>query len=49
MGHILLSPQTDKNVQLCGMKGPLTATFARRGSWHRARLGPGAAAPSLMI
>lgn len=27
MSHIPLSPRTDKNVQMCGMKGPLTATW----------------------
>ncbi|MBK8082823.1 MAG: hypothetical protein IPK28_02760 [Devosia sp.] len=48
MGHIPLSPQTDKNVQLCGMKGPLTATWLDEGlgielDWDRVLL------PSLMI
>ncbi|MDB5539590.1 MAG: hypothetical protein JWQ89_1317, partial [Devosia sp.] len=48
MGHIPLSPRTDKNVQLCGMRGPMVATWLDEGmgielDWDRRLL------PSLMI
>jgi hypothetical protein len=48
MSHVPLSPRTDKNVMLCGMKGPLTATWLDEGAgivldWDRALI------PSLMI
>lgn len=48
MGHVPLSPRTDKNVQLCGMKGPMVATWLDEGAgieldWDRSLL------PSLMI
>jgi hypothetical protein len=48
MGHVPLSPRTDKNILLCGMKGPLTATWLDEGKgivldWDRALL------PSLMF
>lgn len=48
MGHIPLSPRTDANVQLCGMRGPLRATWLDEGAaivldWDRALL------PSLQI
>jgi hypothetical protein len=32
MGYIPLSPRTDKNVMLCGMKGPMTATWLDEGA-----------------
>jgi hypothetical protein len=48
MSHVPLSPRTDKNVMLCGMKGPLTATWLDEGvaielDWDRKIV------PSLMI
>ena len=48
LSHVPLSPRTDLNAQLCGMRGPLTATFLDEGAgleldWDRALL------PSLQI
>lgn len=48
MVHVPMAPATDKNVQLCGMRGPLVATwldedFAIELDWDRTLL------PSLMI
>ena len=43
MSHIPLSPRTDKNVQLCGMRGPLVAAWLDEGmsielDWDRSLL-----------
>jgi hypothetical protein len=48
MSHVPLAPQTDLNVQLCGMRGPLTATYLDEDAcltidWDRSLL------PSLQI
>jgi hypothetical protein len=48
MSHIPLSPRTDKNVQLCGVTGPLNGTYLDEGvgfelDWDRDLL------PTLMI
>jgi hypothetical protein len=48
MSHIPLSPRTDRNVQLCGAKSPLTGTYLDEGAgfeldWDRELL------PTLMI
>jgi hypothetical protein len=48
MGRVPLSPRADRVVQLCGMRGPLRATFAGEGAgllidWDRGLL------PSLQI
>ncbi len=48
MSHLPLSPRTDKNVQLCGVTGPVIGTYLDEGAgfeldWDHALL------PSLMI
>lgn len=48
MSHLPLSPKTDRNVQLCGVRGPVTAVWLDEGSgitldWDRTLM------PSLML
>ena len=48
MSHVPLSPRTDKNIMMCGMKGPLQAVWLDEGAgieldWDRALV------PSLMF
>lgn len=48
MGHVPLSPRTDKNIMMCGVKGPLKAVWLDEGAgivldWDRSLV------PSLMF